>query len=236
VEPRKDIIQEEIDIIQATIEARKAGYQEEPEGPAPVPVPAIPERSFTVDGVIEINVGSDNYANLFPTTPAIADLILNEFPIPSGGFILEPNGGTGSYLKQIYRHNPLTPVHTYEWLYDLNEHLKEQGYTVLGNDFLEAELPDEVKAQGGYSDVCMNPPFKEWEKHLLHAWKLTRPGGRIRCTIPRGADARSHSVRLMQENASEYQVFDLPDDAFMQSGTNVHTSVLYFVKREKAAQ
>jgi hypothetical protein len=40
----------------------------------------------------------------------------------------------------------------------------------------------------------------------------------------------------MQDSASEYQVFDLPDDAFKQSGTNVHTSVLYFVKREKVVE
>lgn len=238
VQPHKDIIQEEIDIIQATIEARQAGQKEEPEEQIPVPVPEIPERTFTVNDVVEVNVGSDNYSDLFPTHPDIADLILDEFPIPATAkFVLEPNGGTGSYLARIRHHlGESAQIHTYEWLYDLNKHLTEQGYQVLGYDFLEATLPDNVKEHGGYDDIAMNPPFKEWEKHLLQAWKMTRPGGRIRCTIPHGAHTRSRYVRLMQEIAFEFQVFDLPDDAFKHSGTSVHTSVLYLVKREKAVE
>ena len=236
VVPRKDIIQEEIDLITATIEAREAGHKDEPEIPVPMAVRATPERSFSVENVIEVNVGSDNYAGLFPTQPDIANLILDTFPIPqSAQFVLEPNGGTGSYLARICHHldGSLAQVHTYEWLHDLNTHLSRQGYQVLGNDFLQATLTGEVLEHGGYDDVAMNPPFKQWEQHLVQAWKLTRSGGRIRCTIPRGAEVRSRYVRLMQENSSEYRVFDLPDDAFKQSGTSVHTSVLYFVKREK---
>lgn len=230
--PRKEILQDEYDLISETIEARAQGEKQAPTQPEPVAVPEPVERSFSVEQVIEVNVG-DNRTDLFPTHPDIADRILEAFPIPdTAQFVLEPNGGTGSYLARIKHHldGVKVQIHTYEWLYDLNKHLIAQGYQVMGTDFLEAELNETLKAHGGYDDICMNPPFNAWEKHLLHAWKLGRPGCRIRCTVPRGGIERSRTVQLMQGYATEYQVLDLPEDAFKQSNTNVQTSVLYLVK------
>jgi hypothetical protein len=231
-QPRKDIIQEEIDLIEATVKARSAGLEVEPEAPSPVPVPEPKERSFEVGGVIEVNVGADNRSDLFPTDKKITRFMLKKYPIPWDSTVLEPHGGTGAMLGVIREHleGSTVPIYTYEWLWDLNQHLQQQGYTVLGSDYLESTLPEEIEQAGGYGDICSNPPFKNWEKQVTKAWEQLRPGGRIRVILPADAFHVSPLLARLSTEASAFEQTDLPEDAFKMSGTAVHTILVYMVK------
>lgn len=231
-QPRMDIIQEEMALINTAIEARSAGLQSEPEIPEPIPVPTPKERSFDVGGVIEVNVGADNRTDLFPTDKKITRWILEKYPIPWDSTVLEPHGGTGAMLSVVYEHlvGSTVPIYTYELLWDLNQYLQQQGYTVLGSDYLESTLPDEIEQAGGYGDMCINPPFNSWEKHVAKAWTQLRPGGRMRVILPANAFHVSPMLVRLSTEAEVFEQTDLPEDAFKVSGTMVRTMLVYLVK------
>jgi hypothetical protein len=66
----------------------------------------------------------------------------------------------------------------------------------------------------------MNPPFygKHYVKHVLHALKFLKPGGKLTAILP--ASAR-YDHKLLDGRWS-----DLPVGSFSESGTNINTTVL----------
>ena len=54
--------------------------------------------------------------------------------------------------------------------------LNEKGYKVIGSDFLKYSEPRE------FGLVVLNPPFRNAEQHILHAWKFVKDGGEL-CSL-----------------------------------------------------
>ena len=65
--------------------------------------------------------------------------------------------------------------------------------------------------------IVMNPPFygQHYKKHLDHAAKFLRPGGRLACILPASA-FYDHANTIGEWH-------DLPVGSFAESGTNIPT-------------
>ena len=97
-------------------------------------------------------------------------------------------------------------------------------------DFLEVE-PDPI-----YDRIVMNPPFSRQQDidHVLHAAEFLAPGGRLTAVMSAGVMFRTNTKTVEFRdfvNAMGEQTFEaLPDNSFQESGTNVNTVIVSFVK------
>lgn len=91
---------------------------------------------------------------------------------------------------------------------------REKGFPVAIANFLDT-APNPI-----FDHVVMNPPFfgRHYAKHVNHAVKFLRPGGRLTAILP--ATARYDHGLL------EGSWDDLPVGSFSESGTNINTTVL----------
>lgn len=91
---------------------------------------------------------------------------------------------------------------------------------LLTANFLETE------PTGDFDQVVMNPPFygRHYAKHVEHALRFLRPGGRLTAVLP--ATARYDHGLL----AGRWE--DLPVASFAESGTNINTTVLTMWRAE----
>jgi SAM-dependent methyltransferase len=84
-------------------------------------------------------------------------------------------------------------------------------------DFLEV-----AEGQGCFDKIVMNPPFKNGDdiKHIKHAIKFLRPGGRLVALCANGPRQREQLMPL----ADTWE--DLPQGTFKDSGTMVNAAML----------
>jgi hypothetical protein len=97
--------------------------------------------------------------------------------------ILEPSAGKGAIARQIRDRLPHAQIDCLEIDPINREILEAQGFNVIGEDFLSAEL------EGDYHFVVMNPPFKgiEYQKHIKKAFSLVKEGGMVGAIAPKGS-------------------------------------------------
>jgi phospholipid N-methyltransferase len=113
---------------------------------------------------------------LFPTPPELAARMVALSEIRPGDTVLEPSAGTGVLLDAIRRNGAdsvdLTAVEIDHGLTGIINKARRVHY----GDFLECngEL-------GKFDRIVMNPPFVNAAdiKHIIHALKMLKPGGRI---------------------------------------------------------
>lgn len=158
--------------------------------------------------------------NLFPTPPEIADRMASLFD--EFGNVLEPSAGTGRLYEAVRRQDTLFNID----LIDISPEccaVLEQIREAMG-DSASIERVDflAVKPRPGYDSIIMNPPFKNGAdiKHILHASKFLRPGGRLVSLIANGPRQRAR----LEPIASEW--IDLPDCSFKSEGTDVATAMI----------
>ena len=123
----------------------------------------------------------------FPTPKALVDELVMEAEIHNGQRVLEPSAGKGSIADAIRDEAPGATVEVVEPVGDLRTILQAKGYDVVGYDFLEYN-PGEI-----YDRVVMNPPFEDYQDvtHVLHAYDLLKPGGRLVAIMGEGPFFRS---------------------------------------------
>lgn len=94
---------------------------------------------------------------------------------------------------------------------------RAKGHSVLCANFLETE------PTGDFDGALMNPPFygKHYAKHVRHALRFLKPGGRLVAILP--ASAR-YDHGLLDDLGGRWD--DLPVGSFSESGTNINTVVL----------
>lgn len=116
----------------------------------------------------------------YPTPPYVAEIISDEFCEPewalSGLRWLEPSAGKGDLAKHVLlRIAPNGNWVLVEKSPILSSYLREHCplADVVEGDFLSI-TPDER-----YHAIVMNPPFAIGVQHVLHAWKMLLPGGRL---------------------------------------------------------
>lgn len=130
--------------------------------------------------IVGKNVGFD----FFPTPSSVADLMVNEANISEGMDVLEPSAGNGNIADAIK--NAGIEPDVIELSSDLSNILSAKGYDVVGTDFMNY---NEKK----YDRIIMNPPFSNGADgdHVMHAYDLLKPGGRIVAIVGEGTFSRS---------------------------------------------
>lgn len=154
---------------------------------------------------------------LFPTPPALAQRMAALIP-PAGGVgpvrILEPSAGTGRLLDALADTGRAFDVVAVEISQPLAPYLfdKYPSARLFVRDFLSCTADN----LGGMFDcVLMNPPFRRGTdiRHILHAQKLTKPGGLVVSLCYDGVEQNRHLRPLCKT----WEV--LPAGSFASEGT-----------------
>ncbi len=160
--------------------------------------------------------------------------------------VLEPSAGCGHIADAIRELTAVSPT-CVEIDPDLCEKLRNKGYFAILGDFLEESEAEAAMGSDvdGYDVVVMNPPFlgNEGVRHILRAYDLLAPGGRLFAIAPKGAESGStkyhaalRSLILASMAAGmcgrNYQggVEDMRADTFAEAGTHVRTVLIKLTK------
>ncbi len=113
--------------------------------------------------------------------------MLDQADIQDGMKVLEPSAGKGDIADAIKEQHPGVDVSVVEKQYTLQNILKAKGYDIADSDFMEHE--------GKYDRIIMNPPFEKGQDidHVMHAYSLLNPGGRIVAIMSEGTFFRNDS-------------------------------------------
>lgn len=163
----------------------------------------------------------------YRTPAAAADRLIERAGIRSGMRVLEPSCGDGALLEALRRHA------VKQRLDDLRatgievdptraEATRAKGFGVHVGNFLQTQ-PNPV-----FDVVVMNPPFyrKHYQKHIEHARKFLKPGGRILAILPVTAATDHGFIAVPKWGRDVWE--DLPVGSFSDSGTNINTGIATF--------
>ena len=151
----------------------------------------------------------------YPTPQAVIERVLGDIEL-RGKRVLEPSCGDGRIMDALRKDGAV--AHGVEIDRARAEACKAKGFGVICGNFLDV-MPN---ADLLFDAVVMNPPFygKHYAKHVRHALRFVKPGGRVIAILP--ATAR-YDHGLLDDLSPQW--CDLPVGAFSESGTNVCTTV-----------
>ena len=163
----------------------------------------------------------------FNTPPAVVERLMSVADIRPGQRVLEPSAGAGDIADAI-RAQGVTPD-VVEVASSLRKILEAKRYNIVGYDFLEY-------TGGPYDRIVMNPPFENAQEidHVLHAFKLLAPGGRIVSVMSEGpffrSDKKATAFRDFVDNYGYSE--QLPQGSFLKSrnSTGVNTRIVVIDK------
>jgi hypothetical protein len=154
--------------------------------------------------------------------------------MPSGSRVLEPSAGDGAIVRAIMAANDEVDVVAVEPNPDraavIGSHPR---LTVIGSTF------EQYAADAGdgqlFDAVVMNPPFAVpgqpnlWIDHVMLAWNLLEPGGRLVAVVPEGLTFRNdRRTRDLRQLATDFGGWtSLPQDTFH---VGVKTCVLWLAR------
>jgi hypothetical protein len=149
----------------------------------------------------------------YPTPVALAESVVAELYGIKGAKVLEPSCGCGRLMDALRKAG--ASVLGVEVDQRRAAQARAKGHRVMLANFLET-VPT-----GDYDHVVMNSPFygKHYIKHVEHARKFLKPGGKLTAILP--ASARYDHGSFLDGKWS-----DLPVGSFAESGTNVNTTIL----------
>ncbi len=178
-------------------------------------------------GVLRSAAESDGYV---PTPDDLAEELTSapysDLPrMPAGSRILEPSAAEGAIVRAILDANDEIEVVAIEPHVQRFPHLPHEGQyggrcTALRTTFEEyaAGAGKGVKFDG----VIMNPPFSVpgqptiWIDHVMLAWNMLEPGGRLVSIVPSGfgyrGDRKTRDLRQLVERFGGW--LKLPADTF----------------------
>jgi protein-L-isoaspartate O-methyltransferase len=162
----------------------------------------------------------------FETPPELAAFLVRYADVEPDDMVLEPSAGTGRIVSAMIAVGAnVTAVELdANRRSDLMDRLSSK-HSVLGNDDFLALSCD----TRWFDRVVMNPPFHKHLDHVLHAYKMLKPGGTLVSVLPSSVtfrkDHQNTSFRTWVDSIGG-SIKPLPDDSFAESGTNVRTVVL----------
>jgi hypothetical protein len=128
-----------------------------------------------------------NPYSLFETPDSVIDDLFLLLNLPTDDSLVpwrfcEPQAGRGAIARKIRERLPKAIIDCYEIDPINREVLEAQGFNVLGEDFLKAEVV------GDYHCIVMNPPFEgdNYTDHIQKAYGLLSPGGKLGAIAPHG--------------------------------------------------
>jgi len=155
----------------------------------------------------------------YPTPAKVVESVLSNIYQIKGKKALEPSCGCGRFLDALRGEG--ADVLGIEVDPGRAAIARSKGHAVLLRNFLKTSPTSD------FDLVVMNPPFygKHYAKHVQHAAKFLKPGGKLVAILP--VTAKDHG--LVKGKWS-----DLPVGSFSESGTNINTTVLSFMIPEAA--
>jgi protein-L-isoaspartate O-methyltransferase len=200
--------------------------------PAPEPTRATTDTRAKIEemeSALKAGVQVIAAPQLFPTPPALAERMVEEADIQPNHHVLEPSAGTGAILQAIMADDKARAVVAIEINGQLADRLRSEYILtdVICTDFLQYERID--GSLGGprpFDRIVMNPPFENGAdiKHIQHAMKMLKPGGRLVAICANGPRQQSTLKPLAENSGGWYE--DLPAGTFASQGTNVNTALL----------
>lgn len=152
---------------------------------------------------------------LFPTPPRVAARMMALAGLAPGMTVLEPSAGSGNLVRAMLAVGVLpADVTACELSPDVAREFSRDfpAVPLVVGDFLE-QSGDYLG--GPFDRVVMNPPFHRGEdaRHILHAARMLRSGGRL---VGLCYDGRSFRETLAARCSSWER---LPEGSFRESGT-----------------
>lgn len=175
----------------------------------------------------------------FHTPPALAQRMVGLATIKYTDDVLEPSAGLGAIVHEIPFRRP-RPGGIYAVEIDPARcaTLREITYLrVICMDFLAYAAAVKPNQGAEFDVVLMNPPFSRNQDvdHVLVAWNLLKPGGRlVAITSPHSgfaSDSKSWMFRRWVEEVGAI-VEPLPAGTFRASGTEVSAQLIFARKPE----
>jgi phospholipid N-methyltransferase len=175
----------------------------------------------------------------FFTPTTLARYVVERARITSLDRVLEPSAGSGRIADAILSEASGVDLVCVEIDPVLAQKLREEYgpcAQIVEADFLDTPAIEAAlgSSSEGFDVVIMNPPFlgNEGVRHILRAYSLLEPGGRLYAIAPKGAETGStidHArlARLIDDSAEMMgEVEDLPEDSFAEAGTRVRTVLI----------
>lgn len=169
----------------------------------------------------------------FETPVNVGVMLGGMLRIEPGMKVLEPSAGHGMIADIVRTICPDCTIHVIEIDPENRAVLKEKGYKLVGKDFLKYR-----KKKPLYDRIAMNPPFSRQQDidHVRHAYKFLKPGGRLASVMAGGTEFRENRKNTeFLEWASQkpgFEILQLPEGSFKESGTGVNTIILTIQKPE----
>ncbi len=171
-----------------------------------------------------------NIPGYFPTPRPVVERMLELAQIEAERKVLEGSAGKGNIADLIREQHPGCYLSVIEINQSLREILIAKGHELIGNDFLQH--------QEKYSYIVINPPFENGQdiEHVLHAYNLLYPGGRLVSIMCEGTffrnDKKAIEFRNWFESVNGYEE-KVTAGSFLQSerSTGVATRIVVIDKR-----
>ncbi|MET4238601.1 DUF4942 domain-containing protein [Bradyrhizobium sp. RT10b] len=162
----------------------------------------------------------------YPTPAKVVRDIVGDLYRLQGAKVLEPSCGCGRFMDALRAAK--AEVIGVEADAGRAAQARAKGHHVLHGNFLE------TTPEPKFDHVVMNPPFygKHYARHVEHALKFLKPGGRLTAILP--ASARYDHQHITDAWKGRWS--DLPVGSFSDSGTNINTTVLTMTAPTEAAR
>lgn len=183
----------------------------------------------------QAEVAMSKIPGYFPTPKNVVNRMVEEADIKPGMNVLEPSAGSG-HIADLAKEAGAN-VDTVEINHTLRGILQDKGHNLVGSDFMQ------FNEKNKYDRILMNPPFEKGQDidHVMHAYDLLKPGGKLVAIMSEGAFFRS------DKKAKQFQEFmkhvdghseKLPEGTFKQSDrqTGVNTRLVVINKPENPAE
>ena len=183
------------------------------------------DAKFIVDAVLNTGeVRTAREQGWFPTPPELAARVVAEAGIERGHKVLEPSAGEGALVLAVRNACPEASIQWVELDLDRSVTLSKIAGPGICGDFLG------IRPRAMFDRVVMNPPFSASSdaEHILHAFRMLAPGGRLVAIASAGVGFRSgrsyEELRSLIEKSGKAE--NLPEKSFASSGTNVRTVLI----------
>lgn len=190
------------------------------------------EFSTDIEEILEDIINTGEYTDkkkeyqYFPTPTELAEKLVDMADIKPEDDVLEPSAGIGNIVDVIKVKS--SNISVCELMGENRKVLKDKGYNVIAEDFLELK---DIR----FSKIIANPPFCKQQDidHILHMYELLKPGGTLVTICSESPffreNKKSVEFRQFLEDVNA-EVIELDNGAFKESGTMVKTRIIKIVK------
>lgn len=182
----------------------------------------------TIEALLLTGEYKTKFAGDFFQTPVELTRRMVAWAVRAGELVLEPSAGHGRIAAEVLKVTErLTCIEVDPKRAD--ELTKTLAHPVTCFDFLKFPVTQHL-----FDAVVMNPPFSKGQeaRHILHAMKFLRSGGRLAAVASAGVTFRETALyrELRAVITQGGDIEDLPPGTFKSEGTAVNTVLITWTR------